>query len=61
MSIERCEKHSRHWDSDKLEGCPICLQEESEEFLGREALLEALLFDTNREMDLPDDDDDGDW
>lgn len=26
MSIMRCEKHSRHWDSDFLEECPICLQ-----------------------------------
>ena len=27
MSIERCENHSRHWDSDYLEECPICQQE----------------------------------
>lgn len=24
MSIERCEKHSRPWDSDEMEMCPIC-------------------------------------
>lgn len=24
MSIMRCEKHDRSWDSDKLEECPAC-------------------------------------
>ena len=31
MSIERCEKHSRHWDSDYLEQCPVCAIHENEE------------------------------
>ena len=28
MSIERCEKHSRHYDTDKVEECPLCLDEQ---------------------------------
>ena len=29
MSIMRCEKHDRSWDSDKMEECPICENEPS--------------------------------
>lgn len=40
MSIERCEKHSRHWDSDFMEMCPVCAIHADDD-------------DANREMDLP--------
>jgi len=29
MSIIFCEKHDRKWDSDYLEECPLCENEES--------------------------------
>lgn len=28
MSIMRCDKHARHWDSDFLEECPLCESED---------------------------------
>ena len=28
MSIMYCEKHDRRWDSDKLDDCPLCENEE---------------------------------
>ena len=28
MSIERCEKHGLNWDTDYLEECPECLDED---------------------------------
>ena len=27
MSIERCAKHSRHYDTDAIERCPLCVEE----------------------------------
>jgi hypothetical protein len=41
MSIIRCEKHDRNWDSDYLNGCPLCevapvlTEEELDEMLAR--------------------------
>ena len=31
MSIIRCEKHDRNWDSDKLDECPLCENEHVDE------------------------------
>ena len=28
MSIIYCEKHDRRWDSDKLDDCPLCENED---------------------------------
>lgn len=28
MSMMRCEKHDREWDSDIYEDCPECIDEE---------------------------------
>ena len=39
MSIMRCEKHERNWDSDKLDECPLC-ENEHEESLGPDAMPE---------------------
>ena len=33
MSIERCEKHSRHYDTDLVEECPLCLEQAVEKQL----------------------------
>ena len=27
MSVMRCDKHDRHWDSDMVEQCPLCASE----------------------------------
>lgn len=40
MSILRCAKHDRPWDSDLLEHCPICEIEEATQ--GREIYEEAI-------------------
>lgn len=32
MSIFYCERHDRRWDSDKLEECPLCENEQVEEY-----------------------------
>ena len=31
MSIMRCEKHDRDWDSDWREECPSCFEEDDED------------------------------
>jgi len=31
MSIMRCERHDRNWDSDKLDDCPLCENEQEDE------------------------------
>lgn len=36
MSIIRCHRHSRHWDSDIEEECPRCLDDAVEESTRKE-------------------------
>lgn len=31
MSIVRCDRHSRFFDTDKVEECPLCLNEATED------------------------------
>lgn len=38
MSIMRCEKHDRPWDSDKLDMCPLCENEPAYGILSDEEL-----------------------
>lgn len=30
MSVDRCDIHSRHYDTDRLEECPLCLDAKAE-------------------------------
>lgn len=39
MSIERCDQHDRHWDSDKMESCPVCAYSAAAEYQLAERIL----------------------
>ena len=41
MSIERCEEHDLHWDSDFMEECPRCLDAKVESNITLDELIEA--------------------